>query len=244
MSTFIRFLYEFMSVFFGGIWTILVGIYNGIIQMFNISSYIYVIQAYHKDFKAAEWVMVVIAVVILLIVLGLMILLIYFLIRKYIRFRKTLIQQESMLEEVGKLRTQVKKLIKEKDDILAMKVSQMGLKNEQVAGDEANAEVLENAEDTTSSEATTESVEDDNKPKTELEKMDLDKVRFSKLHAIDIEFQNYTPKNYNNSFTLKMGCCCGKDVKFVSQSEMTSQIERKDNSREDNSFPSRHVVII
>ena len=203
MSTFIRFLYEFMSVFFGGIWTILVGIYNGIIQMFNISSYIYVIQAYHKDFKTAEWIMVVVAVIILFIVLGLIILLIYFLIRKYIRFRKTLIQQESMLEEVGKLRTQVKKLIKEKDDILAMKVSEMGLKNEEIAGEEGSAEAIESTDSSsTSSEDNTETVED-NKPKTELEKMDLDKVRFSKLHAIDIQYQNYTPKNYNNSFTLE-----------------------------------------
>ena len=202
MSTYIRFLYEFMSVFFGGIWTILVGIYNGIIQMFNISSYIYVIQAYHKNFKTAEWIMVVVAVIILFIVLGLIILLIYFLIRKYIRFRKTLIQQESMLEEVGKLRAQVKKLIKEKDDILAMKVSEMGLKNEEIPGEEGSVEAVESTDSSTSSEDNTETVED-NKPKTELEKMDLDKVRFSKLHAIDIQYQNYTPKNYNNSFTLE-----------------------------------------
>ena len=37
MDTFFRFLFEFMSVFFGGIGLIFSGVFNGIIQMFNIS---------------------------------------------------------------------------------------------------------------------------------------------------------------------------------------------------------------
>ena len=37
MNTFIRFLYEFMSVFFNGLYTIGKGIVSGIDQMFNIS---------------------------------------------------------------------------------------------------------------------------------------------------------------------------------------------------------------
>ena len=35
MDTYVRFLYEFMSVFFKGIGTIFSGIFGGIIQMFN-----------------------------------------------------------------------------------------------------------------------------------------------------------------------------------------------------------------
>ena len=43
MSTFIRFLFEFMSVFFSGVGLIFGGIFKGIIQMFNISQYLSVI---------------------------------------------------------------------------------------------------------------------------------------------------------------------------------------------------------
>ena len=51
MNTFIRFLYEFMSVFFNGLYTIGKGIVSGIAQMFNISEYLYIIQFYKNDFN-------------------------------------------------------------------------------------------------------------------------------------------------------------------------------------------------
>ena len=46
MDTFIRFLYEFMSVFFNGLFTIGRGIVLGFAQMFNFSEYLYIIQFY------------------------------------------------------------------------------------------------------------------------------------------------------------------------------------------------------
>ena len=64
----------------------------------------------------------------------------YFIIRKYLKFRKTLIEQESMLEEIGQLNREVKQLVEEKEKILAMKVSQLGLKPDE------EAEVLEEEE--------------------------------------------------------------------------------------------------
>ena len=82
MQTFARFLFEFMSVFFGGIGLIFKGIFNGFVQMFNIGEYAYIIQFYKNDFSIAEWILVVIAVVILIVLLGLIVLLFYFIIRK------------------------------------------------------------------------------------------------------------------------------------------------------------------
>ena len=128
MDTFVRFLFEFMSVFFSGVGMIFKGLFGGILQMFNISEYLYTIEFYRKDFNMSEWVLVVIAVIVMLIVLLLIILLIWFVIRKYVKFRKTLVEQESMLEEIGSLNKQVADLVQEKEKILAMKVSQLGLK--------------------------------------------------------------------------------------------------------------------
>ena len=101
MDTFIRFLYEFMSVFFNGLLTIFKGIASGFIQMFNFSEYLYIIQFYKNDFEVSEWILVIIAIVVLAILLGLIIVLLWLVIRKYIRFRKTLVEQESMLNEIG-----------------------------------------------------------------------------------------------------------------------------------------------
>lgn len=183
MDTFVRFLFEFMSVFFSGVGMIFKGLFGGIIQMFNISEYLYTIEFYRKDFNMSEWILVIIAVVVMLIVLLLIILLIWFVIRKYVKFRKTLVEQESMLEEIGSLNKQVADLVQEKEKILAMKVSQLGLKPTEEA-------VITNEE---------ENIENQGSEETE----NLDNIRFSKLHAIDVEYMNYKIQNYNNTFTLE-----------------------------------------
>ena len=184
MDTFIRFLYEFMSVFFNGLLTIFKGIASGFIQMFNFSEYLYIIQFYKNDFEVSEWILVIIAIVVLAILLGLIIVLLWLVIRKYIRFRKTLVEQESMLNEIGELNKKVASLVKEKEDILAMKVSQLGLKP-----DEANI------------------ISEEESPTKEGEDPTLDedesKYRFSKLHAIDLQYRDYKVQVYNNTFTLE-----------------------------------------
>ncbi|MBR2678182.1 MAG: hypothetical protein IKE63_02075 [Bacilli bacterium] len=183
MNTFIRFLYEFMSVFFEGFIGMFKGVVLGFIQMFNIREYGYVISMYRKDFHMGEWILVVIAIIVLVIVLALIVLLIWFIVRKYIRFRKTLVEQESMLEEIGNLHKEVAKLSNEKDKLLAMKVSQLGLKPDEaeVLSEEETGEETEKKEDV----------------------VDLSNIRFSKLHEIDVEFANYKPVNYGNTFTLE-----------------------------------------
>lgn len=184
MNTFIRFLYEFMSVFFNGLFTIGQGIVSGIAQMFNFSEYLYIIQFYKNDFRVSEWILVIIAIVVLLVLLGLIITIGWLLIRKYIRFRKTLVEQESMLNEIAELNKKVTDLVKEKEEILAMKVSQLGLK----PGEEA--EVL--------------SEEENKDKKDDVETLEDDgNYRFSKLHAIDLQFRDYKIQNYNNTFTLE-----------------------------------------
>ena len=180
MDTFIRFLFEFMSVFFKGVGTIIGGFFKGIVQMFNIGDYLYVIEFYRKDFSGGEWVFVIVAIVLMLIVLALIVLVIFIIFKKYVKFRKTLVEQESMLEEIGELNKEVANLVQEKEKILAMKVSQLGLKPD---------------EEATITEEETES--------TESLDGDLDSFRFSKLHAIDLEFRDYKVQQYGNTFTLE-----------------------------------------
>lgn len=184
MNTYIRFLFEFMSVFFSGIGKIIGGFIGGIIQMFNFSEYAYVIEFYRGDLKTSEWVLVVIAVIILLILLGLIIGVVYFILRKYLVFRKTQLEHESMLEEIGSLNKEVAQLVQEKEKILAMKVSQLGLKPDE------EAEVLEEVDN----------------PEGETNKNEdpaLENVRFSKLYSIDKEYKDYKVQNYGNTFTLE-----------------------------------------
>lgn len=180
MDTYVRFLYEFMSVFFSGLGKIFSGFFSGIVQMFNFNQYLFVLKYYKDEFKMSEWVLVIIAIIVMLIILGLIVFFCYFLIRKYLRFRKTLVEQESMLDEIADLNKKVAQLVTEKEKILAMKVSQLGLKP-------GESEVVEDTE----------------LEEKEEEDASLDNIRFSKLHAIDLAYQNYKVVDYHNTFTLE-----------------------------------------
>lgn len=176
MDTFFRFLYEFLSQFFSGLNSIVMGLINGIGKIFDFKAYLNIVNYYKNDFNIPEWFLVGLAILIMIIVLGLIFLGGYFLLRKYIRIRKSLVDQESLLEEVSTLNSKVATLMKEKEDILAMKVSKLGLRPD---------------------ESDTENASDDNQP--------LDKnteIRFPKLYEVDEKFKDYKVANYNNSFDL------------------------------------------
>ena len=144
--------------------------------MFNIKGYAGVVEFYKNDFNGAEWIFVVIGVILILAFVGLFGWLIFLIVRKYIRFRKTLVEQESMLEEIATLNKEVSDLVKEKQDILAMKVSQLGLSPDE------SSEIEEGKEEEKEASA--------------------GDTRFAKLALIDEKFAGYKIQNYNNSFTL------------------------------------------
>ena len=176
MDTFFRFLYEFLSQFFDGLKFIFEGLAKGLSSIFNFGEYIRIIDEYKNDFSMPEWLLVGIAILITLLVLGGIVFVIFLIVRKIVRFRKTLVDQESLLDEVAQLNNEVAKLMKEKEQILAMKVSKLGLKPDESDTEEAPEEG------------------DNVDPNTE--------IRFPKLYEVDERYKDYKVANYNNSFDL------------------------------------------
>ena len=172
MDTLFRFLYEFLAQFFGGFAIVLKATMEALKQTFNFPAYLKIIDFYKDDFNGPEWLFVGLLIICLTVLVAGVVFLIVMLVKKYIRFRKTLVEQEELLEEVGKLNDEVSSLVKEKEDILAMKVSHLGLKP-----GESEEEVKE-------------------------EQPSGEGFRFAKLENIDEVYANYKIKNYNNSFTL------------------------------------------
>ena len=193
METFFKFLYDFLSQFYNGILDIVMGFLNGIAKIFNLKAYISIIDFYKNDFSGPEWLFVVIAILLLIILMAGVGLILYFLIRKYIRFRKTIVEQESLLEEVGVLNNKVATLLKEKDEILAMKVSHLGI-DPKAAANAAGGGVG------------TAGTGEDGEEQTEEDTGPTEAPRFSKLDSIDEEFANYKIQNYGNSFDLEELC--------------------------------------
>ena len=187
MNTYIRFLYEFLGEFFAGVKMIFFGFVNGVKQIFNVPSYIHLIKQYKNDFTISEWVLVGIAIFAVSAILLLLILLVLMIVKKYIRFRRTLVEQETMLKEVTDLNKKVAKMAKERDEIMAMKVSQLGLSPDE-------SDTIEGASS------------DDDKTKAEKEIEDDDSIRFARLTLVDRKFAKYKIQNYNNDFSLEDVC--------------------------------------
>ncbi len=181
MDVFVRFLSDFLATFFGSLWSGVSGFVMGFIGMFNVKRYVEIFKVYSGDFDGLAWVLAILVVILLVAALGALAFLIYLLIRKYVRIRNTLVSQEELLNEVGKLNHEVVKLSREKERILDMKVSQIGLQPGETNVLESDAEM-------------------ENKPVGEGES------RFYKLSQVDAAFADYEQREFDNEITLPEIC--------------------------------------
>ena len=180
MNTFLRFFYEFVSIFFDGFFLGIKGLWNGIVSMFSFNEYAKLISNYRGNFNGNEKVFLILCILILLLLIITLILLFVFTIRAIIRKFGNGINKDELLDEIGNLNEQVFKLMKEKEELMAMKVSQLGISPD--GTDEINNLKEE---------------ETNNK-----EENDEGEIRFPRLVAIDEMYKNYKVKNYENNFTL------------------------------------------
>lgn len=179
MNDFWEFIDVFLAIFFDGVLRIITNILGGVVDIFNIPTYISVYREYFGTFTIGYKILAILTVILLVSALISIVYMIVFVIRKYIRVRNTLVSQEEMLKEVGRLNSEVVKLSKEKDKILSMKVSQLGLQP-------GESEYIEETEE---------------KPSlTEGES------RFYKLSMVDEEMAKYQKPEFDYSLSLEEIC--------------------------------------
>ncbi|MBR4554533.1 MAG: hypothetical protein IKO27_02960 [Ruminococcus sp.] len=195
MNEFLRWFFAFMSEMLKGFGYIFSGIGRGIAQIFNIKNYIEIFKSYSTDFGVVGWILAILAIIIVIAIYVLIAFIIVLIIRKYIRFRHSIVSNEDLLEEISDLQRQVLKMTKEKDEIMAMKVAQMGLPVGASGLSYAGGEVPYQGE----GEGGEAAVVEDGVVQT------ADR-RFSRLLEVDSFYKNYTPPEYDNEITLEQLC--------------------------------------
>ena len=185
MDTVFMFLFEFLGQFFGSLWFGLVALITGIGNAFNIPEYISIITRYTNDLGLGGlgWVVAIIAIILLVAVLGLAVFLIVVSLKKFFKSRRARKDAGSLVDEVQALNREVMRLNLEKDKILSMKVSQIGLNPNEIS--ELTGEELETLNG---------------------ENADEGDLRFYKLTKIDEEWADYQPPEYDNDITLPEFC--------------------------------------
>ena len=172
------------------------GIGGGIKQIFNVKNYINIFKDYSQEYSAVSWVLSIIAIILVIAVYVLILTMIILAVRKYIRFRHSIVSNEDLLEEISELQRKVMKMAKEKDEIMAMKVSQMGLPGGAgalsladgsgvigAAGEEGEGAELQPAV-------------------AESGVIQTNEHRFSKLIEVDNFYKTYEPPQYEDDVTL------------------------------------------
>ena len=184
MDTVFDFLFQFLGQFFGSLWSIITGLFKGIGGMFNFPKYYKIIQDFTGELGGLAWVIAIIAIILLAAVMGLLVWLIIVAVKKFIKSRQRRKDTDSLVKEVQSLNKEVMRLNLEKDKILSMKVSQIGLNPNEIA------------------ELTGEEIEALNKGEEEEE----GGKRFYKLAEIDELWADYQPPEYDNEITLPEFC--------------------------------------
>ncbi len=118
-----RYIWDDIKVFFSE------GIWKGILVRIgdNLKSYYDLLMAERGDFTPLSWTMVAVTVVLNLALVLFIIakLIIWF--NKYASFRRVEIEKNELIEEIALLNDKVVALIEEKNQIMALKVSQLGI---------------------------------------------------------------------------------------------------------------------
>ena len=188
MAGFLDWFFSFLTTMIDGVWMIFSGIFGGIFQIFNVVNYVEQFNAYKSGFGVIDWIFAIFGFLLVMSIWGILIYLLILGIRKYIRFRKSAVGNEDLLEEVATLHRDVMKLTKEREKLLALKIGQTNVSIN------ALDDILSDGEE---GEKAAEQQEED--------VVDL-APRFSKLDAIDQKYLTYVRPNYREDFTLEDLC--------------------------------------
>ena len=197
MSAFLKWFFAFISEILKGFGMIFGGLFDGVVQIFNIKNYVDIFKSYSVEFGAVGWILAILSILIVVAIFALLFFLIFLGIRKYIRFRHSIVSNEDLLEEISVLQARVMKMAKEKDEIMAMKVAQIGMP--------AGRSMALAGADGMSMTSTGEEGEEGQAPAEDGVFVTTDH-RFSKLFEVDSFYKTYTPPEYDNEVTLEEFC--------------------------------------
>lgn len=232
MNAYFYYFYNFMRSIFDNVYNLCIAFKNCVLGILDIQFYQKLSGTYYKDLSPLGWIAYIITHILIYILIALIIYLIYKGLKVLFRFKVPVVEYEKMKDEVVTLKREIMKANYEKDKILAMKISEMGLKvNDELL--EKNPEIgklysgTENPDNLTDeqiadtmakemmisqADADTIRVElvDSNKEQT-ADKADIvttKEVRFPKLSSVDEIYlaPDYKPYEYDRTASLEEIC--------------------------------------
>ena len=200
MDAFLNWFFAFMTTLLVGIWNGIKGVFNSIFQFFNFPVIFDQLSKYKNDFNVLGWLLCILTILLTYAIVASVIFLIVIVIRKYIRFRRSIVGNEDMLEEIADLHRDVIRLTTEKERILAQKFDPSGVTYEELRdyfGEKQQQPAV-------AGEATADSSNAEEEKKEEAPAADA--KRFYRLSAVDEKYTYYVPPTYDRTMSLNELC--------------------------------------
>lgn len=209
MNAFFYYFYNYMRTIFELLWNIVIAIKDAIVGILDVKFYMDLFSTYKSDMSPMGWVAAIIMHILIYALFALLIYLIIRGVRVLLRFKVPVIEYEKMKDEVVTLKREIMKANYEKDKILAMKISEMGmgvnkeLLDSELKEPEADAKAEVDTEKTEDSVVATEITEEE-KVKT----VEVGEPRFPRLSSVDAYYKSdtYVRPEYNTKITLEEVC--------------------------------------
>ena len=204
MNAFFYYFYNFFRSIFEHIWNVVIAIKDAIFGILDIRYYVELFKTYQDELSPFGWVAVIIVHILLTALFVLIVFLIWKGLKVVFRFKVPVVEYEKMKDEVVTLKREIMKANYEKDKILAMKISELGM--------EVNPELLDTPEELLAAgqelsegEKPEEEKEDD---ENKVEVVDTKEKRFPRLSSVDFVYKSpdYQPPEYDNTITLEELC--------------------------------------
>ncbi len=176
----VKFWFELLYQFFGNLWNAFLGMITGLFGMVNLFDYFGLFFEYGKDIGVLGWLVGIITLVLFAALIAALIFLIVLLVKRYINLRVKKINQEALIDEVGRLNREVRNLTKDKNRLLAKGLG----------------------------EGMTFDHDDEEYTKKKETMLGTGESRFYKLTKVDEKYVGYDPEceNFDNSITLEELC--------------------------------------
>ena len=128
MNAYFYYFYNFMRSIFDNVYNLCIAFKNCILGILDIQFYQKLSSTYYKDLSPLGWIAYIITHILIYILIALVLYLIFKGLKVLFRFKVPVVEYEKMKDEVVTLKREIMKANYEKDKILAMKISEMGLK--------------------------------------------------------------------------------------------------------------------
>ncbi len=223
MNAYFYYFYNFMRSIFDNLYNLVIAFKDCILGILDIQFYQKLASSYYKDLSPVGWVAYIVTHILIYLLIALVLYLLFKGLKVAFRFKVPVVKYEQMKDEVVTLKREIMKANYEKDKILAMKVSEMGLKvNEELLESNPGLKEMysgaENPDNMTDEEIEAKMMKEAGKQATadgvgDEEKKPVDKVvvgelRFPRLSSVDRMYlaPDYKPYDYDKTITLEEVC--------------------------------------